>query len=74
MSSAKIHVQTPAPPLLHTGCGGDCHQGRRSCTCGGPIIGMWDDEREAAWLLTTFAIATVLALVASALWPWGFAT
>lgn len=73
-SEAPTAVQTPALPILPAGCSGDCDQGRRDCTCGRAVIGMWDDERQAPWLLLLYAAAFVGALVASAIWPWGFAS
>lgn len=66
---------TPASALLKlpASCTGDCDHGGRDCTCAGAVIGMWDDERQAPGLLLLYVMALLLAMVASVLYPWGFA-
>lgn len=73
-AAAPPPVQTPAAPELPTGRSGDCDQGRRDCTCGRAVIGMWDDERRSPWLLLLYVLAAVVgALVEEAVWRWGVA-
>lgn len=63
-----------APDLPCQACTGDCENGLRDCTCGGAIVGMWDDERRRpgrAALL--YAAVIVLVLLACHFWPCGCA-
>lgn len=63
-----------APDLPRIACTGDCEDGQRDCTCGQAIIGMWDDERaRPGRAAALYALAIVLALLASRYWPLGWA-
>lgn len=55
------------------GCTGHCGQGRNDCVCDAALtLGMWEPERRSPWLIALYAATCVLAVAASAAWPWGW--
>lgn len=65
---------TLPPPLDYAGCTGNCNQGRRACNYSRAHLGMWDAERRHPWAWGAFYAAVVAAtIIASLLWPLGFA-